>query len=109
MYYSSIVQLNYKKNGMPQGRYRVWCALAALLCAALAFAGCLVWTPTYYQTVYGFQGRYLLPVLPLFLLTCLPRRVQVASGKQSACTLVCCLCVVNAGVLLNAMLAVIAR
>ena len=40
---------------------------------------------------------------------CLPRRVQVASGKQSACTLVCCLCVVNAGVLLNAMLAVIAR
>ena len=95
--------------GLPQGRYRVWCALAALLCAALAFAGCLVWTPTYYQTVYGFQGRYLLPVLPLFLLTCLPRRVQVASGKQSACTLVCCLCVVNAGVLLNAMLAVIAR
>ena len=56
-----------------------------------------------------FQGRYLLPVLPLFLLTCLPRRVQVASGKPSACTLVCCLCVVNAGVLLNAMLAVIAR
>ena len=95
--------------GLPQGRYRVWCALAALLCAALAFAGCLVWTPTYYQTVYGFQGRYLLPVLPLFLLTCLPRRVQVASGKQSACTLVCCLCVINAGVLLNAMLAVIAR
>ena len=84
-------------------------ALAALLVAALAFAGCLVWTPTYFQTVYGFQGRYLLPVLPLFLLTCLPRRVQVASGKQSACTLVCCLCVVNAGVLLNAMLAVIAR
>ena len=33
----------------------------------------------------------------------------LASGKQSACTLVCCLCVVNAGVLLNAMLAVIAR
>ena len=48
-------------------------------------------------------------MLPVFLLTCLPRRVQVASGKQSACTLVCCLCVINAGVLLNAMLAVIAR
>ena len=58
---------------------------------------------------YGLQGGVLLPVLPLFLLTCLPRRVQVASGKPSACTLVCCLCVVNAGVLLNAMLAVIAR
>ena len=109
LWYAAVPAQDVPVPGLPQGRYRVWCALAALLCAALAFAGCLVWTPTYYQTVYGFQGRYLLPVLPLFLLTCLPRRVQVASGKQSACALVCCLCVVNAGVLLNAMLAVIAR
>ena len=109
LWYAAVPAQDVPVPGLPQGRYRVWCALAALLCAALAFAGCLVWTPTYYQTVYGFQGRYLLPVLPLFLLTCLPRRVQVASGKQSACTLVCCLCAVNAGVLLNAMLAVIAR
>ena len=109
LWYAAVPAQDVPVPGLPQGRYRVWCALAALLCAALAFAGCLVWTPTYYQTVYGFQGRYLLPVLPLFLLTCLPRRVQVASGKQSACTLVCCLCVINAGVLLNAMLAVIAR
>ena len=109
LWYAAVPAQDVPVPGLPQGRYRVWCALAALLCAALAFAGCLVWTPTYYQIVYGFQGRYLLPVLPLFLLTCLPRRVQVASGKQSACTLVCCLCVVNAGVLLNAMLAVIAR
>ena len=109
LWYAAVPAQDVPVPGLPQGRYRVWCALAALLCAALAFAGCLVWTPTYYQTVYGFQGRYLLPVLPLFLLTCLPRRVQVASGKPSACTLVCCLCVVNAGVLLNAMLAVIAR
>ena len=109
LWYAAVPAQDVPVPGLPQGRYRVWCALAALLCAALAFAGCFVWTPTYYQTVYGFQGRYLLPVLPLFLLTCLPRRVQVASGKQSACTLVCCLCVVNAGVLLNAMLAVIAR
>lgn len=109
LWYAAVPAQDVPVPGLPQGRYRVWCALAALLCAALAFAGCLVWTPTYYRTVYGFQGRYLLPVLPLFLLTCLPRRVQVASGKQSACTLVCCLCVVNAGVLLNTMLAVIAR
>lgn len=109
LWYAAVPAQDVPVPGLPQGRYRVWCALAALLCAALAFAGCFVWTPTYYQTVYGFQGRYLLPVLPLFLLTCLPRRVQVASGKQSACTLVCCLCVINAGVLLNAMLAVIAR
>lgn len=107
--YAAVPAQDVPVPGLPQGRYRVWCALAALLCTALAFAGCLVWTPTYYQTVYGFQGRYLLPVLPLFLLTCLPRRVQVVNGRRSAATLICGLCVVNAGVLLNAMLAVIAR
>ena len=68
-----------------------------------------------YRTVntaapHALKKRLLTLALSLaFLLTCLPRRVQVASGKPSACTLVCCLCVVNAGVLLNAMLAVIAR
>lgn len=95
--------------GLPQGRYRVWCALAALGCCALAYAGCLVWTPTYYDTVYGFQGRYLLPVLPLLLLTCVPRRLKAASGRSAAVGLVCGLCAVNAGVLLNIMLVVIAR
>ena len=71
--------------------------------------GCLVWTPTYYDTIYGFQGRYLLPVLPLMLLTCLPRRLSVASGDDAAVSLACGMCLVNAGVLVHATLAVIAR
>ena len=31
-------------------------------------AGCLLWTPAHYDTLYGLQGRYFLPVLPLLLL-----------------------------------------
>ncbi len=58
------------------GKARGWCCAAAALCCLLAVAGCLLWTPTHYDTLYGYlQGRYFLPVLPLLLLTCLPRRL----------------------------------
>ena len=40
---------------------------AALTLAVLAAA--LNWTPINYQTIFGLQGRYLLPILPLALLT----------------------------------------
>ena len=39
---------------------------AALTLAVLAAA--LNWTPINYQTIFGLQGRYLLPILPLALL-----------------------------------------
>lgn len=94
---------------LPAGHYRAWCVGAVLLCCALALAGCIVWTPTYYQTVYGLQGRYLLPVLPLALLVCAPRRILAADADTAAAQLICGLCAVNFGVLLNIMLVIIAR
>ena len=109
LFLGAVPARDVEAPGLPTGRYRVWCIAAALACCALAMAGCLVWTPTYYDTIYGFQGRYLLPVLPLMLLTCLPRRLSVASGDDAAVSLACGMCLVNAGVLVNAMLAVIAR
>ncbi|MDD6320320.1 MAG: DUF2142 domain-containing protein [Oscillospiraceae bacterium] len=109
LFLAAVPARDVEAPGLPTGRYRIWCALAALACCALALAGCLVWTPTYYETIYGFQGRYLLPVVPLLLLTCLPRRLSVESGDDAAVSLACGLCLVNAGVLINAMLTVIAR
>ena len=35
--------------------------------AAAVLAAALNWTPINYQTLFGMQGRYLLPVLPLAL------------------------------------------
>lgn len=94
---------------LPAGHYRAWCVGAVLACCARALAGCIVWTPTYYETVYGLQGRYLLPVLPLAMLVCAPRRVLAVDADTAASQLVCGLCAVNFGVLLNIMLVILAR
>ena len=94
----------------PTGAARGWCCAAAALCCLLAVAGCLLWTPTRYETLYGLQGRYFLPVLPLLLLTCLPRRLAAVADETTAETrLVTALALVQAGVVVNIMLAVIAR
>ena len=94
----------------PAGALHAGCALAAVLCCLLAVAGCLLWTPVQYETLYGLQGRYFLPVLPLLLLTCWPRRLAgVDSEDTAAARLLAALALVQFGVLMNAMLAVIAR
>ena len=94
---------------LPVGAHRGWLAAAALGCCALAVAGCITWTPVSHTTIYGLQGRYFLPVLPLLLLTCLPRKLTVLKSRDAAAPLVCGLCLVNVGVLLNIMLVVTAR
>ena len=95
---------------LPAGRGRAACVLAALLCCGLAVGGCLLWTPVHYDTLYGLQGRYFLPVLPLLLLTCLPRRLaHVPDGERATAQLMAALALVQFGVLVNSMLAVIAR
>ena len=35
--------------------------------ALLVVLACIGWTPTYYLTIYGIQGRYFLPLIPLLL------------------------------------------
>lgn len=95
---------------LPAGRARGWCCAAAGFSCLLAVAGCLLWTPIRYETLYGLQGRYFLPVLPLLLLTCLPRRVAVVPDEDTAQDrLTLALALVQAGVVVNIMLAVIAR
>lgn len=91
------------------GRMRTGAFVLVLLCCALSVAGCLTWTPTYSETLYGLQGRYFLPVLPLGLLCLAPRRIRVSDAARAESGLVCALCLANAGVLLNAMLAVVAQ
>ncbi len=94
----------------PAGQGRLWCVAAGLLCCLLAVAGCLLWTPTHYDTLYGLQGRYFLPVVPLLLLVCLPRRVaRLPSEETATAQLMGALTLTQFGVLMNIMLAVIAR
>ena len=94
----------------PCGKARGWCCAATVVSCLLAVAGCLLWTPTHYETLYGLQGRYFLPVLPLLLLTCLPRRLAAVPDEDTAQShLILALALVQAGVVVNIMLAVIAR
>ena len=59
-------------------RTRLWTGLIALCVVGLTFFAALSWTPINYTTIFGVQGRYWLPVLPLVL-------VLVHSNKS------CCL------------------
>ncbi|MCL2539369.1 MAG: DUF2142 domain-containing protein, partial [Oscillospiraceae bacterium] len=51
-----------------QKRERRFSLLISLLVFLLFFFGCVTWTPINYDTVFGVQGRYFIPVLPLALL-----------------------------------------
>lgn len=93
---------------LPGRAGRVGLLVTGGLCCALAVAGCLTWTPISYDALYGLQGRYFLPVLPVLLAALMPRRLQAASARHAEAGLICALCVANAGVLLNTMLAIIA-
>ena len=99
-----------QNSSLPTGKLRGWGAAAAIISCLLAVAGCLLWTPTHYETLYGLQGRYFLPVLPALLLTCLPRRLAAVPDESAAeARLTGALALVQWGVILNIMLAVIAR
>lgn len=94
---------------------RLLAGALALCCCSLAVLGCVSWTPTYYETIYGLQGRYFLPVLPAALLALCPAAVWSSEPAASpgaarqAERLLLGFAAVNAGVLVNAMLAVMAR
>ena len=87
---------------------RAWTGLMALACCGLAVLGCISWTPTYYETIYGLQGRYFLPALPALLLALRPGRGPLWQSDAGS-GLTAAFAVVNAGILLNTMLAIIAR
>ena len=94
----------------PSGKARGLCCAAVVLCCLLTVAGCLLWTPIRYETLYGLQGRYFLPILPLLLLTCLPRRLAAVQDEDAAqARLLATLGIVQAGVVVNIMLAIIAK
>lgn len=89
------------------GLARVWCGALALCCCCLAVLGCICWTPTYYTTIYGLQGRYFLPVLPLALLALAPTQLRPVKDKTHE--ILIAFAFVDSMVLLNILIAIIAR
>ena len=91
------------------GTARLWAGLLALACCGLAVLGCICWTPTYYDTIYGLQGRYFLPVLPLAMLALAPAHLRPAKGKGHTRGVLLAFAAVDCMVVLNILIAVIAR
>ena len=53
-----------------QWKGRLWIWFLCLMClGALMFSMLLAWTPVSSNVINGVQGRYLLPLLPIFLLS----------------------------------------
>lgn len=49
--------------------WRLWWALALCAgCVGLCVAACLTWTPLNYEQIFGIQGRYFLPLVPVLAL-----------------------------------------
>lgn len=60
------------------------------LCVVLAvLAAALNWTPINYQTLFGLQGRYLLPILPLALLLVKSSKKLALRGDVSRAAALC--------------------
>lgn len=80
-----LLLLALKKPGeelaMSMGN-RAWIWFLSFLClGALMFSMLLAWTPVSSRVIEGVQGRYLLPLLPMFLLTLKNNRV-VRTGSN---------------------------
>ena len=60
-----------KKDGETlqyKGPRKWWATVVALIVVALFCTACITWTPVNYETVFGIQGRYFIPVLPLLIM-----------------------------------------
>lgn len=63
--------------------------LCVVLAVLAVLAAALNWTPINYQTLFGLQGRYLLPILPLALLLVKSSKKLVLRGDVSHAAALC--------------------
>ena len=89
-------------------RTRFFILSIGCISALFSVFACMTWTPINYDTVFGIQGRYFLPVLPLFMFA-LRGRNLVFSKQSPSGILVMSSAVISALAALQAFLIVIQR
>lgn len=81
---------------------RFWIGFIILLCIGLIeFSMLIAWTPLSSKTIMGVQGRYFLPMLPLFILILRNHWVVFTRAKDRILLTIMCLC--NALILIRMM------
>ena len=66
-----LLAVSMRQVGQPHRltcKVRMGMGAVTVLVAMLVIAACITWTPINWTVIFGIQGRYLLPVLPLALL-----------------------------------------
>ena len=77
-----VVKKNGETREMKTG-HRIWIWFLSFIClGALMFSMLLGWTPVSATKIQGVQGRYLLPLLPMLLLTMKSSRVVRTAGND---------------------------
>ena len=83
--YLALAALPVQGEQPPLGRHAAWGTAGIILCVvAASLVVALNWTPINYQTLFGLQGRYWLPVLPLVLVLC-KRAGNVSLRRNASC------------------------
>ncbi len=90
-------------------KHTLFSSLFLLASCAMVVLGCILWTPQSYDIIYGIQGRYFLPVLPLALFVLQRLLGNVIKVKSISHALVFCFSSVSAFALLNAFLLILER
>ncbi len=80
---------------------------SSLLSAALVVAGCILWTPIAYETIYGIQGRYFTPVLPGFAILLKTKFIEIKNDISNI--IIFAAVVLNVCVLFSALHIIILR
>lgn len=90
-----LLLLAFRKPGdslVLTGGKRVWIWFLCLVCAGAVMLSMLIsWTPVSSRIICGVQGRYFLPFLPLFLMTCKNNTVVLSKNlDREILYLMCC-------------------
>lgn len=86
---------------------KLWAAFIFIGTLGVLIVGCITWTPINYDIIWGFQGRYLLPVLPLAMLAM--QSSKIVKDKDISSFLLYSLFTLNIFTVLNAFVEVFAR
>jgi len=97
VYMTTLGQQN--EINLYKGPRKWWSTLIALGVVALFCTACVTWTPVNYDTVFGIQGRYFIPVLPLLIMAL--KTENITLKKDIDKILFFALAVVNILIILN--------
>lgn len=99
----SLLLLTLRKPGemiQIRGGQRIWVWVTCFGCAAaILFSMLLAWTPVSSRLITGVQGRYFLPILPVFLMSIKQDFAVLTRNRDREILFL--MCVVNAYVLLR--------